>query len=426
MPEMRFWLITIGEPLPSDGEGDRLLRTGLLAERLLKAGHEVVWWSSGFDHIRKRHRSQMAGSFPISPGLTLKLLASSGYRQNVSFQRLMDHRQLATSFRKEAPACLSPDLILCSWPTLELCDEAVAYGQARQIPVILDIRDMWPDVLVNVVPSFARPLARLFAAPLYRMARRSCRNSTAITAITDGCIDWARGLAGMTREVQDRAFPLAYREKSPSDAEQAEAASFWKEHGVLGDGKLTACFFGTFGRQFELDTMLQAARLLHQANAPIRFVLCGAGPELQRCRAQAADLPNVLLPGWVNAAQIWALMRTSSVGLAPYRSTFDFQMSIPNKSVEYLSAGLPVVSSLQGTLAKLLDQNQAGLTYSNESPSQLAACLQRLHTEAGTCGTLSCNAKALYRRQFVAETVYDEMVDYLSQFVSQQCVKRAA
>lgn len=423
---MRFWLITIGEPLPTDGEGDRLLRTGLLAERLLKAGHEVVWWSSGFDHIRKRHRSSIAGSVAVSSGLTLKLLASSGYRQNVSFQRLMDHRQLAASFRKEAPTCPLPDLILCSWPTLELCDEAVAYGQARQIPVILDIRDMWPDVLVNVVPSLVRPLARLCAAPLYRMARRSCQNSTAITAITDGCIDWARGLADMTREVQDRAFPLAYREKSPSDAEQTEAASFWGKQGVLKDGKLTACFFGTFGRQFELDTMLQAARLLHKANAPIQFVLCGAGPELQHCRTQAADLPNVLLPGWVNAAQIWTLMRTSSVGLAPYRSTFDFRMSIPNKSIEYLSAGLPVVSSLQGTLANLLDRNQAGLTYSNDSPSQLAAGLQRLHAEPGTREALSRNATALYRRQFVAETVYDEMVDYLSQFVSQQRVNRAA
>ena len=53
---MRAWLLTVGEPLPCDGPNERLHRTGLLAEALHSRGHEVLWWSSTFDHARKRFR----------------------------------------------------------------------------------------------------------------------------------------------------------------------------------------------------------------------------------------------------------------------------------------------------------------------------------------------------------------------------------
>lgn len=417
---MRVWLITIGEPLPTDGEGDRLLRTGLLADRLQRAGHEVVWWSSGFDHIRKQHRTPCAGQILIESGYTLRLLKSAGYRHNISLRRLLDHRQLARHFRDEAASSEIPDVILCSWPTLELCDEAVRYGKAHGIPVVLDVRDMWPDALIDVLPSLVRPLARICAWPLYRMARRACRDATAMTAITEGCLEWVRCLAGTPRGATDRAFPLAYRDRSPKEQEREAAVAFWRDRGVMADGKLTACFFGTLGRHFELDTVLDAARRLDELKVPVRFVLCGAGPELESCQRRAAELPNVVVPGWVNAAQIWTLMRLSSVGLAPYRSTWDFRMSITNKPVEYLSAGLPVISSLQGTLAQLLDQNGAGLTYRNESSEELADILQRLHAEPDSLAGMSRQARSLFERQFVADAVYDSMIDYLLGFTKAQ------
>ena len=42
---MRIWLITVGEPLPTDG-AERLLRAGILADMLSAKGHDVVFWTS--------------------------------------------------------------------------------------------------------------------------------------------------------------------------------------------------------------------------------------------------------------------------------------------------------------------------------------------------------------------------------------------
>jgi glycosyltransferase involved in cell wall biosynthesis len=414
---MKIWLITVGEPLPIDGQGDRLLRTGILADRMVDEGHEVTWWTSGFDHVRKRHRSPKQGRISLRPRYQIHLLESLGYPRNISLARLRDQGYVARDFCRAAAEATCPDLILCSWPTLDLCVQAVEYGRQHDIPVLLDIRDLWPDALVDLAPSWARPVLRLAARSMYQQAAHAARQATAITGITDSCIDWARQMTRTPRTLADQAFPLAYQERTPTTAEQAAALEFWSRQGVRNDGVFTACYFGTFGQnKVEIATVIAAARLLAKRQVPIRFVLCGSTSELPASHQLAVELPSVILPGWVNAAQIWTLMRLASVGLAPYRSIADFKRSIPNKPIEYMSAGLPVVSSLEGVLQELLDRYQAGVTYANDCPEQLAEVLRRLNAEPSLLAAWASNAKALYHERFVAENVYEKMLAYLTDF----------
>src|SRR2546425_9945755 len=108
---MRIWLVTIGEPLPTDGAGTRLLRTGILASRLTARGHEVVWWTSAFDHNRKAHRVHADTTVQLEPKLTVKLLSSPiGYRRNISLARLANHYHLARKFRRQAARETAPDI----------------------------------------------------------------------------------------------------------------------------------------------------------------------------------------------------------------------------------------------------------------------------------------------------------------------------
>src|SRR6185503_20791356 len=100
--EVRVWLVTIGEPLPSDGPNERLLRAGILANELSKRSHEVVWWSSTFDHVRKKQRFREDTDLTLPNGVLLRLLHGCGYARNVSLRRLLDHAQLAYKFENKA------------------------------------------------------------------------------------------------------------------------------------------------------------------------------------------------------------------------------------------------------------------------------------------------------------------------------------
>ena len=128
----------------------------------------------------------------------------------------------------------------------------------------------------------------------------------------------------------------------------------------------------------------------------------------------------------MNAAQIWTLLRLSSVGLAPYVSNDNYIRNIPNKPVEYLSAGLPIVSSLQGELAKLLADNDCGLTYQNGSADDLVRMLADCYDHPAKTALMAENAAHLLRERFVAETVYGQMSDFLCDLADGRHGRRAA
>jgi glycosyltransferase involved in cell wall biosynthesis len=412
---MNIWLVTIGETLPIEPGNARLLRAGLLADLLADANHRVTWWTSNFNHWLKHHRFPGDHVVEVRPNYTMRLLHGCGYNRNVSLARLIDHWQMARKFRAQSRALAErPDVILCSFPPIELSAEAVRYGREFSVPVALDVRDLWPDIFINLVPAPARPLAKAALRPYFRMTRDALLNATAILAINEPFLQWGLDRAGRSATPLDRAFPMAYPSREPSAAEQRQAVEFWQARDVTeNDGSFKVIFAGTLGRQFQFEPIIEVAKALTGSN--IRFVLCGTGDRFNYVQSLTRGLPNVLLPGWVGAAQIWTLMRMAHAGLAPYHDEESFTHSLPNKSLEYLSAGLPIVSSLPGALARLLAERRCGLTYPNLDARSLRVMLETLHDQPDLRAEMARNAQATYNSGFRAEVVYARMITHLEQ-----------
>jgi nucleoside-diphosphate-sugar epimerase len=60
---MTIWINNPFDFLP--GEGARLQRYGLLCQALAQAGHQVVWWSSDWNHIKKEKREEKCANAGI-------------------------------------------------------------------------------------------------------------------------------------------------------------------------------------------------------------------------------------------------------------------------------------------------------------------------------------------------------------------------
>ena len=214
---MRVWLVTIGEPLPTDGSQERLLRTGILAEQLSQNGHQVHWWTSSFDHFRKQQRTRCDMRVTIGEGYDISLLAANSYSRNVSLRRIANHREITRKFNAQAQLEPSPDVIVCSWPLIELCAAAVRFGKSRGVPVVLDLRDMWPNAVVDLSPRVLRPVAKLALSKSFRDAKFAASGATAITGITENIVDWGMQFASRPRSTADCAFPMGYQSKSFSN-----------------------------------------------------------------------------------------------------------------------------------------------------------------------------------------------------------------
>jgi glycosyltransferase involved in cell wall biosynthesis len=339
---------------------------------------------------------------------------------------MRDHRTIARKFARLAPTVPAPAIIVAALPTIELSLEAVRYGRQRDVPVVLDMRDMWPDIFAESVPFPLRPLARLALSPLFTQARAACAGATAITGITDAFVDWGVERGGRKRTDRDRAFPMGYC-TNRSSAESLQAASaFWDSAGVAeSTAEFRVCFVGTLERQFDMHAVIEAARLCCEPAAPVKFIICGTGSRLEELRSATTGLDNILFPGWVDAAQIHSLMRRCSVGLDPLPDRYDFLATINNKAIEYLSAGLPVVSCPdRGVLAQLLVEQDCGASYRTGDADGLARTLIKLAASPARVRELSANARKAFDRFFTAEMVYGEMAAYLGDIVDAHAAHR--
>lgn len=420
---MKVWIVAIGEPVPSaEGARDRLHRAGYFAHFLADHGHEVVWWTSTFDHFRKKHLFEQDAVLQVNPHLEIRLLHGCGYRSNVSLARFWDHAQIGWKFARCAREAQSkPDVVVAALPTIELCLASTKYGRANGVPVLLDMRDMWPDVFRELLPRVLRPAGQIALAPMFLAARAACRDATAIIGVTDAFVDWGLRRGGRQRSPLDRTFHFGYVQSQLSAEQLKTAEAFWDKQGIrAGTDEFNAVFFGTLGRQFHLQPIFEAARQLGQTNKKIRFALCGRGDRLEYYKSLAAGLDNVVFPGWVGGAEIVALMRRSAIGLAPYRESLNFTMNIANKPAEYLSGGLPIALSLRhGILHDLLRDRNCGFSYGDD-PRELVRMLERLQEHPDERERLSSHARALFEEAFVAEKVYGQMMAYLEEVVASQ------
>lgn len=408
----------MGEPLPSDSGQPRLFRSGLLANLLHTDGHDVIWWTSAFDHQAKHMRTPLPLKALANIGYEIKQLRGCGYVSNVSLRRIIDQRLVASAFERQAASEVTPDVILASYPTIELCDAALDYARPRGIPVVVDMRDLWPDIFVNLAPSWAHKIIQILLYPMMRVSKRVCAGATAIIGITDAFVDWGVARAGRNRHAWDQACSLAYAPKTTDIASLTAARVQWNIRGVDLD-KPIVCFFGALGRQFDIPCLIAAARRL--ADTPLQIVICGTGDRLDEYRQMAFDVPHVHFPGWVDSPSISALMERSLAGLAPYHNEMSFNMSVPNKAIEYLAGGLPIVSTLRGELEKLLNFNECGITIPEGDPYSLEWILRNLQTDTVRREKMAENSRKLYTKCFRADSVYGRLIEHLQFIATQNC-----
>lgn len=411
-----IWLITTGEPLPLPGATDRLLRTGILARHLVERGHQVTWWTATVDHFHKRFFPGASEVVPVSPGLELRFLPGRLYRRNLSPARFLNHREVAAAFRRLAPARPRPDLILCSLPTLDLSLAAVRFGAATGVPVILDIRDLWPDVFYHLLPGPLRGLGPTLFYPLYRQACDALGGATALVGISERYLEWGLAHARRGRTGADQVFTIGFPPQLA--VEPAEVLRARKAIGA-GEGKTVCWFAGSFAGHIDLATVLAAARQL-QGRRDILFVLSGAGEREAQLRAEAADLPNVRFSGWLDRRGLAAMGRAVDIGIAPYRP--GALMTLTNKLFEYMSAGLPVVLGLRGEAETIVTRAGNGLIYEPGNPASLAAQVTRLADDPGLRQAQAEASRRIFASSYSTDVLYPRFAAYLE---AQAALQRA-
>jgi len=414
---MKIWLIKEGEPLPCD-ESPRLMRTGLLAEYLSNKGNEVIWWTSTFEHGKKKQRFDEDKNIVCFENCELRLLhTKTVYKKNTSFQRIIYHKQLAKRFFQEAKKEKKPDLIFCSYPTIDFAVAAIKYGKKYQVPVVLDVRDLWPDIFERVIPRKLQFLKKLVLFPFNRKAKYALSNATCITAINDSHLKWALNKAGREMNDYDTSAYLGYKKTILAEEEIVNQEEFWKKQGITSD-TWNICYFGTMSKMtLDMETVISAFDILSKDNDNLRLILCGDGDSIDYFKSLSTN-KNIIFPGWVNKNQINYLMSISKLGLYNFHNLPDFINSFTNKIIEYLSGGLPVITSLKGFSKDYLLNNKIGLYYEEKNVESFVNSAKTLIDNEGLRKEMSQKAIDCYYKELTSdktnEKIYNMFIKLLN------------
>jgi glycosyltransferase involved in cell wall biosynthesis len=401
---MLVWILKDAEPLPLK-PGQRALRSGLLAQELGRRGHRVLWWSSTFSHHHKQFLFEHDTRLELMPNVTLLALDVGRYQRNVSFARLFHHRRLGRRFQELAATEPVPDIIVSALPIIDFPFQAAHYASTRGIPLVVDIRDPWPDVFADKAPAPLRPLVRWLTWTERRRAAHSLKSAVALTAVSKGFLRWALGLAGRGQTPNDRVFYLGH-----SGFESAQMEAPLPKGMAALHGKLVFTFVGTFGYSYEVELLARAAQHFNTHRPDLAFVLVGDGHQRATLQQNYSGLPNLILTGWLDTREIAAVLAQSHVGLVPCRSLPD---TVPNKPFEYLAAGLPLLSSLEGEMAEIIATHGLGLSYRAGDLDGFIQAVERICQNRALLGEWSANARRTFAEHFSASRIYPDFASHV-------------
>ena len=413
---MNIWLLQTGETLPIN-QGARKMRTAILADKLVDRGHSVLWWASAFEHQRKIWISSRDKNITIKPDYKIRVLRGSGYKTNISPMRYIDHLLVSWKFRHQCKKFDLPDIMVISMPCYHLAYQAMRYAIQKNIPFLVDIRDLWPDIFLEPLNKIGfKKLGRLALAWDFYKLSLLLRNSNGLIGISKGLLNWGLNIAKRPPDKWDKVFFHGYKD-STQPLEPAEKCP-------VNDpaGRKIFLFVGTFGDSYELELIVDVAKRLNREGAEnILFYIAGTGDQYDLLKKKAEQLPNVVLPGWVDAAEIKTLLSSAWAGIVPCRSVID---AAPNKVFEYLSAGLPLISSLEGEIEQIIDDRRIGLNYRAGDAKDLYGCVKTLAGDEQLRAKMAQSAAAFFNERGSADRIYNEYSLHIENLAESLKIKR--
>ncbi len=408
---MKIWIVTIYEPLPFGDARTRPQRCGMLAKALLDRGHSVELWTSSFDHVSHKHIHRQSLFEKVGDRISIQFIKGCGYPNDLSLKRLLHNRQTAREFRNLSSRREVPDIIFAPVPVLELAEAAVKYANIRDIPIIVDVRDLWPDVYLTMVPKVLHRVGQILLYSEYKRARYIFKNATGITAVSKAYLQKGLFYAQRAARETDKFYPLGSVDAiKPSLTHTDEGTDPIIQECGIGQNKFVVTYVGTFSKFYDIQNILNAAKLLIDKQE-VQLIIIGQGELSNEFFKKGRRLPNVAMPGWLNASKIQKILAKTNVGLVAYSK--DATMSLPNKPFEYMAAGLPLLSSLPGELEQLIQEHDIGRNYEAGNPASLAEGILWFYDHSEQTRRMRERSLTLFMTKFRSDIIYEDFSKHL-------------
>jgi glycosyltransferase involved in cell wall biosynthesis len=376
---MRIWILNHYASPPDQPTGTRHYDLGRV---LVRQGHDVTIFASGFSHITLREDRLQANErmrIDCIDGVRFVWLRTTPYSANDGRRALnmLSYAFNAIRVQRRMPR---PDVVVGSSVHLAAVAAAFVIGKARRAPFVFEVRDLWPQVLVDMGAikenGTATWVLRRLESFLYRRAR-------VIVSLLPRAVDYMTQL-GIPREkvvyIPNGIADYDERVSEPNDSATALLAQISQ---LRQAGCMIAGYVGSHVRANGVDSLVKSARVLRDRGVhDVALVFVGDGLEKEKSRQLAVgyDLRNVIFWDALPKRCVPAVLEALDIALFALHdiSTYKYGLSC-NKLFDYMASARPIVSACAAENT-LVAASGAGICVPSDSPDDIADALMKLRS----------------------------------------------
>jgi glycosyltransferase involved in cell wall biosynthesis len=286
-------------------------------------------------------------------------------------KRILNHFSFSFSAYTALPRLGRCDVLYVQSPPLLVGIAALGFSRIKRTPFVFNVSDIWPQTAVELGALRSRiaiRLAEMLERHLYRRAAR-------ITVATPGIL---RRLAerGVPRE---KLFLLTNGVDTDAYRPGAPDTDLVRRLGI--EGFKVFLYAGTHGLSQGLDIILEAAKLTR--NPGILYVMVGEGADKDALveKAKTQRIANVRFLPNQPKTMMPALLNLAYAAIVPLRRLEIFKDALPSKMFEAMAVGKPLVASLWGEGAELVQTAGSGLVVEPEDASAMRDAVEKLASD---------------------------------------------
>lgn len=349
-------------------------RTYEHCRRWIAAGHQVTVVTCApncpngvvFDGYRNSWRSEECVEGIRVIRVWTYLAANQGFlRRIANYVSYMVSATLCAVWLKKIDVVVatSPQFF-CGWAGV-LC------RWIRRWPLVLEIRDIWPESIVTVGAMKRSRIIRF----LEWLERRMYRAASHIVTVG----------SGYRRQLLERGVPADKVSVIPNGVGDVPPAPRDRKREIRerwgADGRFVCGYVGTVGMAHGLEVVLKAAARLKDAGRDdIAFWIVGDGAQRRALEEEAANqgLSNVVFTGLVPKEAVGNVIASLDACLVHLHGTELFQTVIPSKIFEIMAARVPIVMGVRGESRDIVLKANAGVAMVPDDPESLIECLDEI------------------------------------------------
>ncbi len=303
------------------------------------------------------------------------------------------------------------DLILVTSPPLFVGVTGYILSRLKRIPLIFEIRDLWPESAIDtgvLTNKWMINLSLAFESFIYKKAKR-------INVLTPAFYSTLLDKKGVPADKLIMIPNAADFALSDDLLQNFDSETFRKENHL--EDYFVITYVGAHGVANHLDQVLDAAEFLADTN--VLFLLIGQGMEKARLinDAKRRGLNNVRFLDSVPKQEVFKYILASDMGASILKRVDTFKTVYSNKTFDYFSCKKPVLMAIDGVSRQLVEDANAGVYVEPENASAYNVIIreylkdpQRLIHE-GENGYQF--AKSNFDRQILAEKYINQLIEAL-------------